>query len=76
MSASYGAWRIIYSSPAGRFKLCRIWFGADGSYYVTSPYHPAAKALLMRATLNYARDAMEFPFEQALDLDALENDEA
>lgn len=75
MASVYGQWRVVYVNDQGRFKLCQIFFGRDGSYYVTSPYHPAAKALLMKATVNYDLASMTVPFEQALDLAGIDDEE-
>ena len=65
---------IAYEADGAQYKLCKIWFGADGSYYVTSPYHPAERALLMKATVNYADSAMRSYFHEALDLASAEDD--
>lgn len=70
-----GKYTIVYEKDGARYKLCKIWYGTDGSYYVSSPYHPAQKALLMKFTVNYARSDMQIPFEQAIDLAAAEDDE-
>jgi hypothetical protein len=66
---------VIYERDGERYKLCKIFFGNDGSYYVTSPYHPAEGAVLFKATVNYALDEMEVSLEQALDVAAAEDDE-
>ncbi len=34
-------------------KMFKIWFGADGSYYVTVPYHTARTAHLWKRTVPY-----------------------
>jgi hypothetical protein len=75
VASAYGQWRVVYVNDHGRFKLCQIFFGRDGSYYVTSPYHPAAKALLMKATVNYNVGSMTVPFEEALDLAGIDDEE-
>jgi hypothetical protein len=56
-------------------KICRVFFGADGSYYVTSPYHRLAKAVLMKATVNYTRDETFVSYEEAVDVASLDDDE-
>ena len=66
---------IIYEKDGNRYKLCKIFFGNDGSYYVTSPYHPAEGAVLFKATVNYALSEMELSLEQAVDVAAAEDDE-
>lgn len=71
----YGNYTIIYEQAGISYKLCRIFFGADGSYYVTSPYHPEGKAALVKATVNYSLAEMYIPFEQAIDIASAEDDE-
>lgn len=52
---SYGKYTVVFALPGRRVKLVKIWFGHDGSYYVTCPYHPARTGHLFLRTLNYAR---------------------
>jgi hypothetical protein len=66
---------VIYKKDGERYKLCKIFFGNDGSYYVTSPYHPAEAAVLFKATVNYAMNEMDLSLEHALDVAAAEDDE-
>jgi hypothetical protein len=66
---------IIYEKDGTPHKLCKIFFGNDDSYYVTSPYHPAEGTVLFKATINYALDEMYLSLEQALDVGAAEDDE-
>lgn len=66
---------IIYEKSGIKHKLCRVFFGPDGSYYVTSPYHPTEKAILLKMTVNYALSEMQIPFEQAIDIASAEDDE-
>jgi hypothetical protein len=53
-----GNYVIVYEAAGERHKLCRVMFGADGSYYVTCPYHASAKerALFLMFTVNYTLD--------------------
>jgi hypothetical protein len=68
---------VVYEAGGIRRKLCKIWFGSDGSYYVTSPYHPAEKALLLKATVKYGSgsDDWAISFDEALDLASAEDDD-
>jgi hypothetical protein len=68
MTSQYGEWRVVVETPAGMFKICRIFFGADGSYYVTSPYHPRMRAVLWKTTLNYTKQTRTIALRQAIDL--------
>ncbi|HUE74803.1 MAG TPA: hypothetical protein VMP01_28300 [Pirellulaceae bacterium] len=72
---SYGKYTVIYDKNGVDYKLTRIWFGADGSYYVTSPYHPDKRAFLMKIRVNYSLDEMTVPFEDAIDTASLDEDE-
>jgi hypothetical protein len=56
-------------------KLCRIFFGRDGSYYVTAPYHPLGKALLFKASLNFAKQEQSIHSEEMIDTASLDDDE-
>jgi hypothetical protein len=49
------------------FKVCRSWFGTDGSYYVTAPYHPDRSAFLAKCCVNYARQEMMIELEDTVD---------
>jgi hypothetical protein len=44
---------VIISKNGRSYKICKIWYGSDGSYYVTVPYHPENKAVLFKQTANY-----------------------
>ena len=44
---------VVYEKDNVRHKICRILFGSDGSYSVTSPYHPENKAVLLKQTIVY-----------------------
>ncbi len=68
-------YRIVYEKGGIRYKLCRLFFGPDGSYYVTSPYHPSGEAVLMKMTVNYAHPEMAIPLTQAIDIASVDDDE-
>jgi hypothetical protein len=68
-----GKYTIVYETGGIRYKLCKIWFGSDGSYYVTSPYHTAEKAYLFKATINYAHTDFEIAFSEMLELGSVED---
>jgi hypothetical protein len=70
----YGKYTILYEKDGVYYKLCKVFFGADGSYYVTSPYHPARRALLFTATVNYTLADTEYSLKDALDVAAAEDD--
>jgi hypothetical protein len=74
MAYDKAKYTIIYEKDGNRYKLCKMFFGNDGSYYVTSPYHPAHGAMLYKHTVNYALSEMELSLEQAVDAAAAEDD--
>ena len=43
---SEGNYRICFDNGTKVHKLCRIAYGADGSFYVTVPYHPEKNAVV------------------------------
>lgn len=65
---------IIVDGLDGRRKVAKIWFGSDGSYYVSSPYHNQSRALLTRFTINYARQEQEVSFSEVIDSASVEDE--
>lgn len=69
-----GSYVVVYAAGGIRYKLCRLFFGRDGSYHVTCPYHSAGEqALVVKVTVNYARQTQDVTFEEALDVAALDD---
>lgn len=71
----YGNYTILYETGGIHYKICKILFGADGSYYVTSPYHPAQKAAVMKMTVNYSQREILIPYEELIDTASADDDE-
>jgi hypothetical protein len=71
----FGGCLVAFGVDGRLRKLCRIFFGRDGSYYVTAPYHPLGKALLFKATVNYALQETTVPFKELLDSASFDDDE-
>jgi hypothetical protein len=46
---------VMISTNGRLYKICKIWYGSDGSYYVTVPYHPANQAVLLKQPVNYVQ---------------------
>jgi hypothetical protein len=69
---------IVVSKAGVSYKLCKIWFGADGSFYVTVPYHPARRAVFMKMTVDYAaaQAGQWVPYDDALEVAMLDDDDA
>ena len=72
---NYGKYTVVYLTGGVSYKICKIWFGSDGSYYVTSPYHPDSKAWLFKVRVNYALEEMTIPLEELHDLASVDDDE-
>jgi len=67
---------IVVRKGGSHYKVCKIWFGQDGTYYVTSPYHQARKAMLVKATVNYETGPEHLiPISNLLDVAGLEEGE-
>jgi hypothetical protein len=63
---------IIVKKAGQSYKICKIWFGADGSYYVTSPYHCSGEAMLVKTTVAYGRPDPSVSMSDMLDVANLE----
>ncbi len=48
-------WTVQLTTGRETYKIFRLWFGQDGSYYVTAPYHSAREAIAFIATVYYDR---------------------
>jgi len=66
---------IVYGTAGVWYKLCTIVIDRQGSYYVTSPYHPIQKAFMAILTVDYSKREMSIPAADAVDC-AEFNDEA
>jgi hypothetical protein len=65
---------VIYEKDGISYKICKVIFGPDGSYYVTCPYHSESKAVLAKVTFNYASHENRIAVGDALDV-AVANDD-
>jgi hypothetical protein len=64
---------IVVKKAGHSYKICKIWFGSDGSYYVTSPYHRSGRAMLVKATVGYEGGPIhEVPMSDIIDIAGLE----
>ena len=64
------SYRLAYERGGKLYRLTRVMFGTDGSYYVAAPVHPERRALLTKFTVNYAKQEMQIPISEAVDLGA------
>lgn len=68
-------WTIVVQRGGDAYKICKIWFGSDGSYYATVPYHKANEAVLVQTTVNYeAGPIQQIPVSDMLKIASLEDD--
>ncbi len=73
---AHGGKTIVLKLDGTYHKLFKVWFGADGSYYVTSPYHSAGEqAAIFVATVDYTLNAQHIGFEELVDSAALDDDD-
>ncbi len=75
MAYGSGKYTVLYEKGGECYKLCKIIYGPDGSYYVTSPYHPSTEAVLGVQTVNYALSEMTFSAEETIDTASADDDE-
>jgi hypothetical protein len=68
---------IVVSKGGVSYKVCKVWFGADGSFYVTVPYHPARRAVFLKMTADYttAQGGQWVPHDGALEVAILDDDD-
>lgn len=62
------SYRIAYQRGEEVYRLTRVTYGSDGSYYVAAPVHPEQRALLVKFTVNYARNVVVQRIDEAVDL--------
>ena len=70
---------IIVSKRGIAYRICKVWFGTDGSFYVTVPYHPARKAVFTKTTVDYTAMTAAPRFlapSDALEIAILDDDDA
>ncbi|WP_164699939.1 hypothetical protein [Modestobacter sp. KNN46-3] len=66
---------IAYRIGGKTVDLFKIFFGGDGSYYVTAPYHPLNRAIAARMTVNYAKPEGQFRLTDSEDIAVLDDDD-
>ena len=69
----------VWCRMAGRsYKVFKVGFGGDGSYYVTTPYHPLNTAIAAKVQVNYANSqglGIKQVLEDALEIAVVDDDE-
>lgn len=69
---------VWYVKGGKHYKVFKVGFGGDGSYYVTAPYHPHDKAIAGKILVDYSlRRPIELKegLNRALKLTVLDDDE-
>lgn len=70
-----GNYRVCFDDGQTVFRVCRILYGGDGSFYVSVPYHPEKKAVLFKIQVNYSRLEQLVGYQEAIDLAQYTDDE-
>lgn len=68
-------WTVQLVTDTTCRKICRVWFGSDGSYYVTAPYHKARSATVQIITAYYERRRSQMDRNSYVDVGLVEHDE-
>ena len=68
-------WAIQVITNTDCRKICRVWFGSDGSYYVTAPYHEARSASAWISTVYYERRQSQMERDSYIEVGLLDDDE-
>jgi hypothetical protein len=71
----YGGALVAVESGGKLRKVCRVFFGRDGSYYVTAPYHRIREAALVKATVNFKSGEQWVEWGDTIQLAALHDEE-
>jgi hypothetical protein len=71
----FGKYTIIYEKDTVRYKLFKVFYGRDGSYYVTSPYHPERTAALIKSRINYSLGEMHVAHEDLVEVAGADDDQ-
>jgi hypothetical protein len=66
---------IAYEKSGTIYKLCKVIFGADGSYYVTAPYHGQNRAALFKATINFNKQVQTVAKDSFIDVAVADDDD-
>jgi len=66
--ANSGKCTVLFEKEGVLYKLCKIIFGSDGSYYVTVPYHSAKKGIFVKLVVNYSQRESKVNFGDTIDM--------
>jgi hypothetical protein len=66
---------VVYRRGDDLFKICKVFFGADGSYYVTCPYHPYETVVVFIAAVRYADEESTVDLREVAEVGVLDDDD-
>ena len=66
---------IVVAFNGKYYKICKIIYGKDRSIFITSPYHPSKKAIIIQAKINDADAKTYIKIENAVDVAFFDDDE-
>jgi len=65
---------VVVKYNGFHYKICKIIYGKDGSFFVTCPYVSSDKVLLLLQTINYTKRDAETKLTDAIDVGSLTDD--
>lgn len=58
---------LIFQKNERQLKLFKLIFHADGSYFVTAPYHKENSAFVFKAIVDYRKNTQSTPLDEMID---------
>ncbi len=65
---------IVLKNKSEYFKLVKLIYGRDGSIYISSPYHKSQDAIVILATINYAKGEIDIKLEETIENASVDDD--
>jgi hypothetical protein len=65
---------IVLKKGEKQYKLCKIIFSTDGSYFVTAPYHMGNSACLFKVNVDYRKNIQEISYDEIIEKMELEDE--
>jgi hypothetical protein len=66
---------IAYSEEGKTYKIAKVIFGSDGSYYLTCPYHQTNTAFLCKGFIDADKTSQEFSLDEVPQSATVDDDE-
>lgn len=64
------SYRVAWRVGSSLYRVTRIVYGSDSSYYLIAPTHPSQRALFAKFTVNYAKQELLVAFKDFVDVAA------